>query len=310
MAPSPRLQKLNALVHQEPYASLAYSIFWTWFLVAVVPVVAVCILPILAIYRLVAWYQDWWGKDEFNPRSSPYVDTTELAIVITGCDSGFGKELALWAAEAGFVVFAGCLSKDSFDHFKDVKSSTIIPMVMNVTSDLDVKIAADLVSKWMNEKSKKKRFLHALVNNAGITKVGFFDWLEVDDYRRVMEVNYFGVLRTCKAFLPMLKKQGIDGSHQRGSRIINLTSIAGLLKTAPIGSTYAASKHAAQSVTEALREELANFDIQVASVNPSFHATAIATSVASNLEKTWNDLSPAHRQEYGTGTFHVWFRYC
>lgn len=303
MAPSPRLQKLNALLQREPFSFLAYSIFWTWMLLVVVPPLAVCVLPVLAIYRLIAWREDWWGAQDFNPRSSSHADTTELAIVITGCDFGFGKELALWAAEAGFVVFAGCLSKDSFDQFKVKSTGTIIPMVMDVTSDEDVKKAADQVSNWLNEKSEsmKKRVLHALINNAGITKVGFFDWVEVSDYRRVMEVNYFGILRTVKAFLPILKRQGIAGTHQRGSRILNVTSIAGLLKTAPIGSTYAASKHAAQSVTEALREELASFDIQVASVNPSFHATSITTSVATNLEKTWKALSPSRRQEYGTG---------
>jgi NAD(P)-dependent dehydrogenase (short-subunit alcohol dehydrogenase family) len=315
MAPSPRLQKLNALLHREPYASIAYSIFWTWILVAVVPAVAIIVLPILGIYRIMAWYKDWWGVNYFDP-SSHSDNSTELAIVITGCDSGFGKELALWAAEDGFFVFAGCLSKDSFEQFK-VKSagSRIIPMIMDVTNDADVKKAADQVSKWLNDESSsktnkktkqktKKRFFHALINNAGITKVGMFDWIEIDDYRRVMEVNFFGVLRTCKAFLPLLKKQSIDGSHKRGSRIINLTSIAGLLTSTPMRarSTYATSKHASQSLTECLREELAGFDIQVASVNPTYHNSGFAANMLSGLENTYNkDISPSLRQEYGTG---------
>jgi short chain dehydrogenase len=218
MAPSPRLQKLNALLHREPIASIAYSIFWTWILVAVAPVVAIIALPILGIYRLMAWYRDWWGVNDFDP--ARHSDSKELAIVITGCDSGFGKELTLWAADAGFFVFAGCLSKNSFEQFQ-VKSAggRIIPMIMDVTNDADVQRAVDQVSKWLDDessktkkknKTSKKRLLHALINNAGITKVGLFDWIEVEDYRRVMEVNFFGVLRTCKAILPLLKKQSTD----------------------------------------------------------------------------------------------------
>jgi NAD(P)-dependent dehydrogenase (short-subunit alcohol dehydrogenase family) len=312
MAPSPRLQKLNALLHREPYTSIAYSIFWTWILVAVAPVVAIIVLPILGVYRLIAWHRDWWGVEDFDP--ARHSESTELAIVITGCDSGFGKELALWSAEAGFFVFAGCLSKDSFEQFQ-VKNagSRIIPMIMDVTNDADVKKAAGQVSKWLSDESSKtkkknmntkKRVLHALINNAGITKVGMFDWIEIDDYRRVMEVNFFGLLRTCKAFLPLLKKQSIDGSHKRGSRIINLTSIAGLLTSSPMRarSTYAASKHASQSLTEALREELAGFDIQVTSVNPTYHNSGFAANMLSNLEKTYTkEISSSLRQEYGDG---------
>jgi hypothetical protein len=185
MAPGPRLQYINARLHEEPLASIAYFIFWLAILCGVVPLVAVIVLPLRCMYHLVLlWYFDWAGVNDFDP--SKHSDI-ELAVVITGCDTGFGKELALWAGEAGYVVFAGCLQKESFDQF-EVKGSHIIPFVMDVTSDADVAAAATLVSIWIQSPEKKdnKRILHALVNNAGIGVGGFFDWLELSDYQKVM----------------------------------------------------------------------------------------------------------------------------
>jgi NAD(P)-dependent dehydrogenase (short-subunit alcohol dehydrogenase family) len=97
-----------------------------------------------------------------------------------------------------------------------------------------------------------------------------------------------------------LKEQGITGSH-KGSRILNLTSAAGLNPGGPFWTAYGASKHAAQNFTEGLRKELAVFDIQVISINPSFHNTAIVANASSGAQQTWSKLSPKLREEYGNG---------
>jgi NAD(P)-dependent dehydrogenase (short-subunit alcohol dehydrogenase family) len=111
-------------------------------------------------------------------------------------------------------------------------------------------------------------------------------------------VNYFGVIRCCKAFIPLLKKQAQAGTH-KGGRIITMTSMAGLVPGEYGFSTYCASKHAAQSLTESLRFELANFGIQVMTVNPSFHNTSIIDTV--QPLKLWETLPSEVKVEYGEG---------
>jgi NAD(P)-dependent dehydrogenase (short-subunit alcohol dehydrogenase family) len=84
------------------------------------------------------------------------------AIFVTGCDSGFGKEIVLWAANASFVVFAGCLKREFLNYYNDEKTTSssstssstlrrVIPIIMNVTKDEDVARVASQVSAWIEE---------------------------------------------------------------------------------------------------------------------------------------------------------------
>jgi 11-cis-retinol dehydrogenase len=308
MAPPPILQKLNSLVRKEPWASLAYGCCWTLVLCVLAPTLAVLVLIPFTMYRIIAWKLDWMGVKEYDPKNNNNT-TKELAIVVTGCDSGFGKDIALWASSnVGFVVFAGCLNEESIVYYngRNVETSTstssprIIPILMDVTKDEDVANAAKVVSSWLEE-GEKQRVLHALVNNAGITIAGFFDWLDLSDIQRVMDVNYFGLIRCCKAFLPILKQQAIQDVH-KGGRIVNLTSVAGLVPGGPMGWNYSSSKHAAQTFTEGLRKEMAMFGIGVTSINPGFTQTPILESHTRQMDGLWSRLSPEIREEYGRGT--------
>lgn len=66
-----------------------------------------------------------------------------------------GKELVLWAAEAGYVAFAGCPKKDSFEQFDIKEGSRIIPIVLDATCDQDVAQAAAKVSEWINSECQR-----------------------------------------------------------------------------------------------------------------------------------------------------------
>jgi NAD(P)-dependent dehydrogenase (short-subunit alcohol dehydrogenase family) len=116
-----------------------------------------------------------------------------------------------------------------------------------------------------------------------------------------------GVVRVCKAFLPILKRQasaggGAGGDHHRryrSARILNVTSMAGLAPPGPMMGAYGASKHAAQGWSEALRAELAPWKIQVATVNPTFHRTPLVANPGAALRRVWDALPDATRREYG-----------
>lgn len=84
-------------------------------------------------------------------------------------------------------------------------------------------------------------------------------------------------------------------------RILNLTSMAGLV-TGSLGmSAYAASKHAANAFSTVLRLELKGFGIQVTTVNPSFHGTPLVNTMGDETTKLWETLDPVKKEEYGEG---------
>lgn len=95
----------------------------------------------------------------------------------------------------------------------------------DVTSQSDVDELGKVVTRIANEKNLS---LWAVVNNAGIAEGCLIDWTPVEMYQRIMDVNYFGIIRVIKATLELLKMT-------KNSRIINLSSLAGLAGTSTLG---------------------------------------------------------------------------
>jgi NAD(P)-dependent dehydrogenase (short-subunit alcohol dehydrogenase family) len=237
-----------------------------------------------------------------------------MAVVITGCDGGFGKELAIWACEAGYTVFAGCLDAQKCKDLADLPGSERLMVVqMDVTSDEQVKKVVKTVEEWLQHRPTNdasqlesecqrgiKRVLHALVNNAGVGRGGYIDWTKgLTMEKTCMEVNYFGMVRCCRAFLPILKRQAIDRSFS-DTRIINLTSMAGLVSSGIGLSAYMSSKHAATAFSQVLRHELRHtFGIQVTTVTPSFHGTPLTDSMNDMFMQIWQEMESDRQSEYG-----------
>ena len=111
------------------------------------------------------------------------------------------------------------------------------------------------------------------------------------------------MIRCCKAFLPLFKEQSVQNIHT-GGRIINMTSMAGYMSNGMIGmSSYASSKHAANAFSHFLRSELiSSYNLQVCTINPSFHKTQLVDTMGEALAKTWETLDPKIKEEYGEGT--------
>lgn len=154
------------------------------------------------------------------------------AILVTGCDSGFGHELALALVKKGWRVYAGCLTPQGMTALESKaagSAGTMVAVPMDVTKQADI----DRVVKKIAEECPKKLF--AVVNNAGVGTGGLVDWMGMDWFRKTMDVNVFAIIAVCKACLPLLKESK--------GRIVNVTSIAGLFLGAPCMSAYAASKH-------------------------------------------------------------------
>ncbi|CEF62394.1 Short-chain dehydrogenase/reductase SDR family and Glucose/ribitol dehydrogenase family and NAD(P)-binding domain-containing protein [Strongyloides ratti] len=193
-------------------------------------------------------------------------EISEKAILITGCDSGFGKHLALKCIRNGMVVFGTCMTeKGKNELFEEGKKygSKCFPFIMDVTDDESCSNGLILVKE--NLKKLNLPGLHGIVANAGITgDPGPFDWMKVEDFKNVFDVNTFGVVRTIQYFIEEVKKV-------RG-RIVLTSSLYGRVALQNL-SAYSASKYAIQGLVDSLRREMKPFHVQVMCVEPGVFKT-------------------------------------
>lgn len=233
----------------------------------------IILLVLYALYRLYQYYYP-----------SPNIDPNGKYVLISGCDSGFGYQLALALDKGGFNVFATVYNEANRCSLQDQLSNRSSVFCLDVTQPSQVAAAFDIVKS-------KTDVLHALVNNAGIDQDGLIDWITLDFMRKMMEVNFFGHVNMTKTFLPLL-------TAKRDSRVINLCSVAGYL-TAPSMASYCASKYALESFSDCLRREMAPWNLRVSVIEPGYMRTPIIEGHVQNMQKIWNELSDEVRERWG-----------
>jgi NAD(P)-dependent dehydrogenase (short-subunit alcohol dehydrogenase family) len=201
------------------------------------------------------------------------------SVIITGANRGIGFEAALAFAKAGYKVYATMRSPEKAEDLKNkIKESSlnIIITAMDVDSDASVRNA-------MNSILEENGQIDVLVNNAGIERHGSIEELTMNDFKSVMETNYFGVLRCIHAVLPSMRSR-------REGCIINITSVAGRVAQSPLGA-YSASKFALESISEALAMEVKPFNIHVAIVEPGIINTDMARNVRHGGNSIYNNVN-------------------
>lgn len=173
---------------------------------------------------------------------------SKRTILITGCsDGGLGSELCLAFHKAGYRVFA---TARNLSKLKDTEAVGIESVELDATSPESIAACVAEV------KGLTGGSLDALLNNAGAGYSMPIIDMDLDQVRKLYEVNVFPIISLAKAFMPLL----LESKH--GARIINNTSIASFLWI-PFQSAYSSSKAAASALTETLRMELAPFNIKV-----------------------------------------------
>lgn len=202
----------------------------------------------------------------------------EQTALVTGASSGIGEASALRLARAGWRVFAGVRRQEDADR---LAAERIEPVLLDVTDTSSVVAARARLGDTP---------LAGLVNNAGIAVAAPLEFLPLDELRRQLEVNLVGQVAVTQAFLPHLRRA-------RG-RIVNVGSIAGR-SALPFLDAYAASKHALEAVTDALRIELRPFGIEVAIVEPGTIATPIWRKSAEAFQRIAAELPDVMIDLYG-----------
>ena len=182
---------------------------------------------------------------------------TARSVLITGASSGIGEASALRLARAGWRVFAGVRAEADGARLRAAAGEQLEPVTIDVTEHATIAaVAAALGDKPLD----------GLVNNAGTALAMPLEFLPLEQLRRQLEVNLVGHVAVTQALLPNLRSA-------RG-RIVNVGSIAGR-SALPFLGAYAASKHALEAVTDALRVELRPFGVAVTVIEPGTIATPI-----------------------------------
>lgn len=184
-------------------------------------------------------------------------------IVVTGAASGLGRALALALARRGCRVAAADINLDGARETLEKvqeEGGTGEAYRLDVTRPGEVEAMAEHFFKsWGG--------IDLLVNNAGIAVVGLVGRVALEDWRRVLDVNFWGMVYGCHSFIPRMKAQG-------GGHILNVASAAGLLSMMEM-APYNTSKAAVVSLSETLRVELAPHRIGVTVLCPMFFKTGL-----------------------------------
>jgi len=185
---------------------------------------------------------------------------------ITGAGSGIGRALAINLASQG------CALALSDVNLKGLAETAKLAEAKGVkVSQTQVDVAGkEAIYAWAEASAKEHGKINLIFNNAGVALGAAVDGMKFEDFRWIMDINFWGVVHGTQAFLPHLKASG-EG------HIINISSLFGLVAV-PSQSAYNASKFAVRGFTEALRQEL---DIEAGCVSSTcVHPGGIKTNIA------------------------------
>lgn len=183
------------------------------------------------------------------------------SVLITGTSKGIGYDAALQLARAGYDVIATMRNPDGSDLGASAEAGSLPVTIRQLDVDDDLSVA-EVFSEFGD--------IDILVNNAGILSCEAIEDESLQKFRAVMETNFFGAVKCCKAVVPAMRKRG-------SGCIINITSIAGLAAFAP-DAAYSASKFALEAFTEILAQEVNAFGVRVALVEPGIITTPMTTT--------------------------------
>lgn len=193
----------------------------------------------------------------------------QRVVLVTGASSGIGLACGMHLAERGFRVYGASrrggapASGPQSGPPSGAASEAMVMLPMDVTSETSVKDA-------IREIAAREGRLDIVVNNAGFGYAGPLECATTEEAQRQFDVNFFGVLRVCRAVLPAMRAQ-------RAGYIVNIGSIAGVIAV-PFHGLYCASKFALEGWSEALRLEASPFGVRVSIIEPGDFQTAFTAN--------------------------------
>ena len=193
---------------------------------------------------------------------------------ITGCSTGFGRELAKHVLERGYRTVVTARNPDEVNDLAAMGEALVLKLDVTDQGEIDaaIKAAEDKFGR-----------IDVLVNNAGIGYFAAVEESEEDQIRRMFEINVFGLSRMMRAVLPGMR-------HRRKGFIVNFSSIGGLVSF-PSTGYYHATKFAVEGLSEALWQEVEPLGIKVMLVEPSGFRTDWAGRSANESKRQIDDYA-------------------
>lgn len=192
---------------------------------------------------------------------------SQKVILLTGASSGIGRETALRLARQGHIVYGAARRLQLLE---PLRAQGVRPLQLDVTDADSCRAAVQTVVQ-------AEGHIDVLINNAGYGHFGAVEDVPLDEARRQLDVNLFGLARLTQLVLPHMRRQ-----HH--GRIINTSSIGGHF-TSYLGAWYHVSKYAVEAFSDALRMELRPHGIDVVLIEPS------------SIRTPWGDIAAQHLEE-------------
>lgn len=194
-------------------------------------------------------------------------------VLITGCSTGIGRQLAIRLHEKGYRVYATARSPEKLESLRE---KGIKVLALDVTS-------ASSITDALATIARNGDAVDWLINNAGYGAMGPLAEMPQDEIERQFATNVYGPLALTRALVPGMKQRG-------GGLIVNIGSVSGILVT-PFSGAYCATKAALHAVSDALRMELAPFNIDVMVIQPGAIESEFGNNAEASLSRTLGEHS-------------------
>lgn len=188
--------------------------------------------------------------------------------LVTGASSGIGEAIAADLLKQNYIVYAGARR---LERMRSLEARGAHLLSLDLTDEASMTAA---VAQIVSEAGR----IDALVNNAGYGAYGALEDIALDEARRQVEVNLFGLARLTQLVLPTMRAQ-------HSGRIVNISSIGGKIHE-PMGAWYHATKFAVEGLSDCLRMELAPFGIDVVVIQPGAIKTEWSAIARESLIET------------------------
>lgn len=207
-------------------------------------------------------------------------------VLITGAGTGLGLETALYLADLGYVVYASVPEVSQRDHVDAEAAKRNVRLhtpLLDVTDEAGIQAVVDQIVA-------NQGALDAVVHNAGISLRGYFEDCEDDEIRRVLDINFFGILAVTRIVLPYMRQAG-------SGRLIFISSIGGRIASMA-RTAYCASKFAVEGFAESLMQEVVPLGLHVSIIEPGIV----------NTERWTENRGIAKQAEDSNSPYFSWFK--
>lgn len=196
----------------------------------------------------------------------------QKVILITGASSGIGYDTAALLAKQGHKVYGAARR---IDKMQPLQTLGVTPIKMDVTDNASMTAGIQAILDTEGR-------IDVLVNNAGYGYLGAIENITMEEARKQLEVNVFGLAQLTQLVIPTMRKQG-------SGRIVNVASIAGKMSFGFMG-WYSVSKYAVEAFSDALRMEMRPFGVDVVIIEPG------------GIKTDWGFIAADHLEESSKGT--------